>query len=63
MHEGFENSFMDMSREELHSHVVKYTRELKKLELDKKEFVSGVRDAVKELNERVDLILGILKNK
>ena len=55
--------FDDMSVEELQGTIVKYVKEIRKLNKDKKEFCDGIKDVTKELNLRVGAALEVLDRK
>jgi DNA-binding phage protein len=63
MNEELVKDFMTKSTSQLHASIAKYVSEIRVLEEDKKAYVAGVRDAVKELNDRIDTILAVLKRK
>jgi len=49
--------------EELHEMITKYVSEIKALEEDRKVYVSGIRDVVKDLKSRIDAVLFVLGQK
>lgn len=55
--------FDDMGIEELQATVVKYVKEVRKLNKDKKDFCDGIKDVVKELNLRIGAALEVLDKK
>lgn len=63
MNEELVKDFMTRDVQELHASITTYISEIRGLEEDKKAYVAGVRDAVKELNDRIDTTLAVLKRK
>lgn len=60
--ELFEN-FQSMSEDEINQSIVHYTREIMDLEADKKAYVSGIRDAIKDLKSRIAVAISALNAK
>jgi len=60
--ELFEN-FESMTEEEINHSIVHYTREILDLEADKKAYVAGIRDAIKDLKGRVSIAISALNSK
>jgi hypothetical protein len=56
-------SFEDLTPEEIEATIVKYVKEIRKLEAEKKDFVGGCTEAIKELNSRINLALETLDRK
>lgn len=63
MNEELVRDYMSRSSSVLHESISKYVSEIKSLEEDKKTYVSGIRDAIKELNDRIETALAVLKKK
>jgi len=57
--EGENHSFLfeDMTPEELKDTIVRRWKEIKSLEAEKKDYVSSVRDTIKELKEQIDSLV------
>jgi hypothetical protein len=49
--------------EELHEMITRYVSEIRSLEEDRKAYVSGIRDTIKDLKSRIDAVLFVLDQK
>ena len=49
--------FEDMTADELKNTVVRRWKEIQSLEAEKKDYVSSVRDTIKELKEQIDSLV------
>lgn len=63
MNEELVKDLMTQLPSELNASIARNISDIRKLEEDKKAFVAGVRDAVKELNDRIDTALAVLRRK
>jgi len=55
--------FDDMDIDELQKTIVKYVKEVRRLNSEKKDFCDSIKDVVKELNMRIGSAISILDKK
>lgn len=63
MSDEFVSTIMDMSEEEVRASIIRYLIESKRLTEEQKSFNSSIKDAKKELEERIDACLEVLRRK
>jgi len=55
--------FDDMTVDELQKTIVKYVKEVRRLNSEKKDFCDSIKDVVKELNMRIGSAISVLDRK
>jgi hypothetical protein len=63
MSEEFAINFEGMTKEEINSAIIRNLREIISLNAKKKDFMAGVKDAIKELDNRIALAIAELDRR